>query len=197
MKALFKSVFAVVAWAFCTAASVSAQTSEFQSFFLKVDGILGESEVPGYEDHIDVVSFKLGVEQKGVSDFGGGAGAGKSTFHPVRVFKYVDKASPALFLACATGKHIKSVVLKARKPGDPPHEYLTIKLEDVLISGVNHESADQDGSNILLESVSLNFAKIEITYIPRNDDGSPGAPIKVAFDLKRNKVFVPVVPIPL
>jgi type VI protein secretion system component Hcp len=46
-----------------------------------------------------------------------------------------------------------------------------------------------------LESVSLNFAKIEITYTPQNPDNSAGTPIKVAFDLKKNKVFVPAVPL--
>jgi type VI secretion system secreted protein Hcp len=192
MNALFKIVFAVAAWMFCGTASVSAQTSEVPTLFLKIDGIPGESIQPGYVDHIDVVSFKLGVEQKGVSDFGGGAGAGKSAFLPLRIFKYVDKASPLLFLACATGKHIKTVEFRARKAGEGQPEYLKIKLEDVLISSVNHESADQDGSNILLESLSLNFAKIEITYTPISD-GVPGTPIKAGFDLKKNKIFVPVV----
>jgi type VI secretion system secreted protein Hcp len=195
MKTLFKTVFAVAAWVFCASASVSAQSIEGSTFFLKVDGIPGEASETGYADHIDVVSFKLGVEQRGVSDFGGGAGAGKSSFLPLRIFKYVDKASPLLFLACATGKHIKTVELKARKSGSAPLEYLKIKLEDVLISSVNHESADQDGGNILLESVSLNFAKIEISYTPVDSNGTPGTPIKVGFDLKKNKLFVPVVPL--
>jgi type VI secretion system secreted protein Hcp len=193
MKTLFKTVFAVAAWVFCASASVSAQSLEVPMFFLKVDGIPGESIQPGYTDHIEVVSFKLGVEQRGVSDFGGGAGAGKSSFLPLRIFKYVDKASPLLFLACATGKHIKTVEFKARKTGSAPIEYLKIKMEDVLISSVNHESADQDGGNILLESVSLNFAKIEITYTPVDSNGTPGTPIKVGFDLKKNKLFVPAV----
>ena len=102
MKSLFTSIFAVAAWVFCTTALVSAQSIEVPTFFLKVDGIPGESQEPGFLDQIEVVSFKMGVQQKGVSDFGGGAGVGKSEFLPLRIFKYVDKASPALFLKCAT-----------------------------------------------------------------------------------------------
>src|SRR5262245_29081293 len=84
-------------------------------FFLNVQGIAGESQQPEHQGEIDVFAFKLGVTQRGISDFGGGAGAGKSQFQPVIIYKNVDAASPALFLACATGKSIPKVQLKGKK----------------------------------------------------------------------------------
>jgi hypothetical protein len=46
----------------------------------------------------------------------------------------LDKASPALFLACANGKHLSSAVLTVRKAGKGQQEYLVLKLTDVMVS---------------------------------------------------------------
>lgn len=183
MKTSSRSVFAPLALISTVTAPLAAETV----YFLKIDGIPGEVQDVRFADHIQVVSFKLGVEQRGISDFGGGGGAGKSVFHPLKIFKFVDKASPQLFLNCATGKLIPNVTLKAAKDGQNAFLFLEVKLSDVLISGFNHESADSDGSNVLLESASLHYGRIQLTYTPQLPDGSAGTPISVSFDVKKDK----------
>ncbi len=165
-----------------------AHAQNGSQFFVKVQGVAGESAQSGHENEIDVFSFKLGVSQKGITDFGGGAGAGKAMFLPVLIHKNVDISSPQLFLACTTGKHIPKVELKAaRLLGETLTDYLVITLTDVIISSINHESADASGDTTVLESVSLNFTKIEISYRKQNAMGGLDEAVKTGFDLKANK----------
>jgi len=186
MKTLFYKLVFVGFIALLLAPRLSAQTESSQ-FFLKIDGIDGESKDTNHQDWIDVVSFKLGVSQHGVTDFGGGAGAGKSTFLPLGIFKNVDKATPALFLACATGKHIPTVKLVASRPSNNG-DYLTITLTDVLVSSLNSQSAeDSGGVDSVLESLSLNFAQIQVSYKPENPDHVLGSAVTGGFNVKLNK----------
>src|SRR5437868_463365 len=81
------------------------------SFFLKVDGIDGDAQDSDHNGEIALVSFHAGVSQRALQTYAGsGASATKSDFSPIKVFKFVDKASAKLFLACATGQVIKNVV---------------------------------------------------------------------------------------
>ena len=49
-------------------------------YFLKIDGIKGESLDDKHKDEIDVLSFSWGVSQTGTLAYGGGGGEGKATF---------------------------------------------------------------------------------------------------------------------
>ena len=89
-------------------------------------------------------------------------------------------------LACATGQHLKKAVLYVRKAGGGQVEYLKVTLTDVLVSSYNVGSQEPKGPGEV-ESVTLNFAKIQQTYVPVNPDGSAGAPSTVGYDVKANK----------
>ncbi|MGH3042713.1 MAG: Hcp family type VI secretion system effector, partial [Gaiellaceae bacterium] len=77
-------------------------------YFLKVDGIPGESADSKHKGEIDVLAFSWGVSQSGSPVPGGGGGAGKADFEDLLVVARTSKASPLLWEACASGKHIKS-----------------------------------------------------------------------------------------
>ena len=81
----------------------------------------------------------------------------------------LSKASPQLLLACAAGKHIKSAVLTGRKAGKQQTEFLTFSLSDVLVSGYQTGGATAEAP---LDSISLNFSKIEMTYREQTAKGS-------------------------
>src|SRR5277367_3430780 len=107
-------------------------------YFLKLDGIEGESQDSKHKNEIQLESFTLGVEQQGTANVGGGMGAGKSKFHDFFVVKKTDKATPKLFLACANGEHIKSAILVCRKAGKDQQEYSKWTFSDVLVSSFTH-----------------------------------------------------------
>jgi type VI secretion system secreted protein Hcp len=103
-------------------------------YFLKIDGIPGESGDDKHKAEIELESFSWGESQSGTAGHGGGAGAGKVVAQDLSIVKKVDKASPVLMIGCATGTHYKSAILTARKAGGGQLDYLKITLEDVLIS---------------------------------------------------------------
>lgn len=151
--------------------------------FLKLDGIKGESSDAKHKAEIDVVSWQWGVSQTGTMAHGGGGGAGKASFNDLTITHTLDAASPILALHCATGQHIKSGTLVNRKAGKDQQEYLIIKLSDILISNVS----DSAGGDIPHESVSLNYAKIEVEYKAQKPDGTLDAGIKWGYNVKENK----------
>jgi type VI secretion system secreted protein Hcp len=156
-------------------------------YFLKIDGIPGESTDAKHKDEIEVLSWSWGETQETASSPGGGGGAaGKVAMTDLHVSANISKASPQLLLACASGKHIKSAVLAGRKGGKAQAEFLTFSLSDVLVSGYQTGGATAEAP---LDSISLNFSKIEVTYVQQTAKGGPGTPIRVGWDRKTNKSF--------
>jgi type VI secretion system secreted protein Hcp len=155
-------------------------------FFLKLDGVEGESGDSKHKGEIDLESWSWGEQQAGVSGSGGGGGAGKVSMHPFRFVSKVSKASPKLALDCASGTHIKKAVLTCRKAGKDQQEYLTITLSDCLVTAYQ-TGGPQGGSVLPTDQVSLDYAKIEYQYKAQNADGTVGAPVKMGWDVKANK----------
>ena len=154
-------------------------------YFLKLDGIKGESADAKHKDEIDIESWSWGETQTGTHGTGGGAGAGKVSMQDFHFVMKLNKASPSLMQACASGQHIKLGTLTARKAGKDQQEFLTIKLTDVLVS--SFQTGGSEGSDVPFDQVSLNFAKIEVEYRAQKPDGSLGPGGKFGFDLKSNK----------
>ena len=111
--------------------------------FLKLGDIKGESTDAKHAGEIDVLSWSWGISQTGTAAPGGGGGAGKVSFNDLTFTHNVDKASPMLMKACATGQHVKEATLVARKAGKGQQEYLVIKMTDVLVTGVQPSSAHE------------------------------------------------------
>ena len=157
-------------------------------YFLKLEGIEGESADSKHKGSIDIHSFSWGATNSGTGAFGGGSGAGKVSMQDFHFTMLMNKATPKLMLMCATGEHIKKAVLTCRKAGKEQQEYLVIKFFDCLVSGYN-SSASEGGSVIPEESVSLNFSKVEFEYKPQKADGTLDGPIGSKYDLKLNKSY--------
>ncbi len=154
-------------------------------YFLKLDGISGESRDSKHKGEIEVLSFSFGESNSGSSGYGGGGGAaGKVQMSDFTFVARMSKASPQLFLHCAQGKHIKQAFLTARKAGGSQQEYLKIKLNDVLVSSYALDGGEDETEPH--DSFSLEFAKISYDYAPQKADGSLDAPVHGGWDLKKN-----------
>lgn len=153
--------------------------------FAKIGDIKGESLDDKHKDEIEVLSFSWGVTNAQViSAGGGGAGAGKATFQDLTFVHTLDKASPSLLKACASGTHIKDAIITHRKAGKGQQEYLIVKLNDVFITGVTHGGSS---GQPISENVTLAFAKVDLQYKPQKPDGSLDAGVQFKFDIKSNK----------
>ena len=151
--------------------------------FAKLGDIKGESLDDKHKDEIEVLSWSWGVTNAAPASTGTGAGAGKPKFQDFSFTHKIDKASPVLMQACATGVHLKEATITHRKAGKGQQEFLIIKMNDVIVTSVT----DGDSENSRVETVSLAFAKVDLEYKPQKRDGSLDAGIHFKYDIKGNK----------
>ena len=154
-------------------------------YFIKFDGIKGESADDKHKDEIDIQSWSWGESNVGAAEHGGGAGAGKVSMQDFHFGMDLNKASVSLMKACATGQHIKEATFTGRKAGKGQQEFLTFKFRDVLISSYQTGTAE----DLPFDQVSFNFVKIEVEYKPQKPDGSLGAAVQFRYDLKTHKAY--------
>lgn len=150
-------------------------------YFLKIDGINGDSRDNKHQDEIDVLSWSWGEAQTGTRAFGGGGGAGKVAVQDFQFTAGVGRQSPLLLRACARGDAIKQAVLTAWQSAGKQQEanYLTFTFSDVLISSYQTGAS---GDATPVDAVSLNFGRIDMEIKPTS-----GGSIKAGWDLKQNK----------
>jgi len=155
-------------------------------FYLKIDGVDGESHDGKHKGEIDLESWSWGCTQSGTSAGGGGGGAGKVSMQDFHFVMKVNKATPKLIEACASGKVFGSATLTCRKAGGQQDSFLIYKFSDVLIS--SYQTGGSGGSGIIpTEQISFNYAKMEVEYKEQKADGTMGGAIKAGWDLKKNE----------
>jgi len=154
-------------------------------FFLKIDGIEGDSQDDKHKNEIHISSISMGATNAGSGGKNQGSGTGKAQVHDIHITKEVDKSTPNIFVNCVSGKHHKTATITARSAGEKPHEYLKITLEEVFISGYQLHASGGKGHP--KESFSLNFATVEQEHKIQKADGTAGAANKKKFDVKQHK----------
>jgi len=152
--------------------------------FIKIDSIEGESPDSKHGKEIQVLSFHFGADQPASSGVGGGAGVGKVQIHDLTFTHYVDKASPKLFVACATGAHIAKAVLSARKAGGDQQDYIIITLTDVVVASVQAAGSVE---GLPSETIGLNFTQINFEYKEQNEKGALTGTVAGGFNVKTMK----------
>jgi type VI secretion system secreted protein Hcp len=154
-------------------------------YLLEIDGVQGESKDSKHPNAIDVESFSWGGDNPGSAAGGGGAGAGKVRFADVHFSARVNKASPELFVACASGKHFKKARLIVRKQGDQQQEYYIVDFEDVLVSQYRGATGSLTDS-LPVDQFAFNFAKVKFQYQVQGNTGALDPPITTGWDLRQN-----------
>ncbi|WP_420101020.1 Hcp family type VI secretion system effector [Bosea sp. (in: a-proteobacteria)] len=159
-------------------------------FFLKIEGIDGESDDASNKNELQLISWSWGATNSGSSGLGTGAGSGKVNMQDFHFVVQMSKASPVLMQSCATGKHIGEAKLTCRKPtGDGGQKaYLKVTFNDLVIS--SYQTGASDGSNVLpVEQISFNYTKIKMEYDQQDAKGNVGKTVTAKYDTKANKVW--------
>lgn len=156
--------------------------------FLKLEGIEGEAQDATHKKEIDVLAWSWGASQSGTTHMGQGGGGGKVNVQDLSFTHYIDSASHMLLQRCFDGKHIDKGTLVVRKAGGTPLEYVTIVMEDIMVTSVS--TGGSGGEDRLTENVVLNFSKVDFTYKPQKEDGSADADKKAGWDIAENKSTV-------
>ncbi|HJQ55428.1 MAG TPA: type VI secretion system tube protein Hcp [Vineibacter sp.] len=158
--------------------------------YLKVEGCDGDVSDDKYKQHISVQSLSLGSSNPSSVNVGvqtgSAGGGGKVIMQDVHFTKFMDKSSNTLQQKHWIGEHFKSMEFKyVISRGDSSDEFYNVKLTDVLVTSFQHSGSG--GSDLPMESLSLNFAKIECSYKARKAEGGFENALKIGYDLKTAK----------
>lgn len=140
--------------------------------FIKIGSVPGESPdeiYAGSDGWIQVEDWSWGMSQEAAGHVGTGIGAAKAHVSDIDVRHRVDAASAELMKHCCKGTHHPEAELIVRKAGGAPLDFLKIKMGHVLIAGVNTAGA---GANELMETVSLHFQEVKVTYTAQDASGA-------------------------
>jgi type VI secretion system secreted protein Hcp len=156
-------------------------------YFLKIDGVDGESVDAQFPKWIEIDSWGWGATNNSVGASTGG-GTGKVAMQDLRITAAINAASATLAQYCANGKHIAWVELDCRKAGDTPQVFLKIKLTDVVVSSYQ-TGGTAHGELTPIDQIDLNFAKIEYSYGAQDSTTGKVNSLdkKMGYDLRTNK----------
>ena len=167
-------------------------------YFLKIDGVKGESQDDKHKDEIQIMSFSWGASNNSSMQNASGGGVGRADVRDLAVKKYLDLSSPLLAQSCISGKHFASVLLTGRRQGETPLEHVIIKLTNAIIStyeiggGLDDISSDdykgQDPAPFgETEFVKFNFEEYSFKYVQQTDKGSAGSNVMQGWNVRSNK----------
>lgn len=154
--------------------------------YLKIEGIDGESKRADHEGEIDCFGVEFKATQMSSSSVGSGRTRGRATLSDFTFHKWFDASSPYLALACAKGKSFTEIVFTVRKDsGDAHLDYLIITLTNCILSSyaMSQNSPEEASSEMIGESISISYEKLNIKYTVQADDHSKGDEHEIEYDL--------------
>jgi type VI secretion system secreted protein Hcp len=160
------------------------------NFFLKLDGITGESTDSAHTGQIQVLSWSHSFNQP-TSPTRSSAGSGtveQANHADFSITKYIDSATDDLLKACWTGKQIATGVFTGYRADGTGNgvNYLEIDFTNVVVSNYSISGGTGD---MPVETVTLSYSKVTYTYIPQKQaDGTGGAAQPVTHDLAAQSV---------
>ena len=155
------------------------------AIYLKYEGIDGEATHENHKKWIDVSSLQFGIG-RGISTPSGSTAnreASEPSVSEVTISKMLDGSSSKLFTESATGAAGNKVEIHLVNTGSPGNTYVEYTLTNSLISGYSVSS----GGDRPMESISINFTKIEYKHIPFDATNKAGTPVTVSYDLSTTK----------
>jgi type VI secretion system secreted protein Hcp len=169
----------------CVLAAALAATGAAQAaamdYYLKVEGIEGESAQQEHRNWIDIASFSWGVKNSGSNAGSGGGRVGKLEFSDFSWSQRVDMSIPPMFEHLTQGLVIDKVTLDVVRPGSArARPFFQMIFEEVQLSGLSVEGSGEEPEAAL----AFGYTKIELIYTPQDPKGGFGREVKGGWDLK-------------
>ena len=155
------------------------------AIFMKFGDKKGDVDTTQYKEWIVCHSFQFGSGRGIASATASGANrqGSHASVSEITVSKALDPASLHLWRDSLDGKLNTKVEFAFTRADEDNSEYLHVTTWDTGVSGFSISSGGDRPS----ESVSLNFAKIEIKDIKVAEDGVASTPFTVVYDLAKQK----------
>jgi type VI secretion system secreted protein Hcp len=151
------------------------------AIYMKVPGADGSVTASGYEKWIELDSMQFGVGRMVTMDTGNLANraSGLPSFSEITVSKATDDSTYGLLNDAILGKEGKTIELAVVEPGDKPTEYVKYELSDAIISSYSMSAAGDRPH----ESVSISYAKVEVSFTTHDKANKGGGVPRVGYDL--------------
>ena len=157
--------------------------------FILVEGLKGQSTNPDYDRaYSDILSFNLGVSQRGIQSMEDNPYETRPDFDEVTVKKFVDTATTGLFSYCTSGRKIKEVYIRADEQKQVGTMIMAATLRNVTVSRINYLGNPGDPNFVRpVEEISFKFGKIELQYNFWDKKGIQT--FKQGWDLDKNEAW--------
>jgi len=157
--------------------------------FIKIDGIPGESSDAKHKGEIEILNYGFGASQpqSGTASSAGSLGSARVNVQNFTFTHHLDIASTKLFEYCCNATHAATAVITLCRAGGDKQKYMEYKLSDVLVSSVGRGGDAKGNEDVPVESVTLAFGKVEMTYTKIGIDGKPAGNASAGWDLKANQ----------
>jgi type VI secretion system secreted protein Hcp len=142
-------------------------------YFLKIEGIEGESKDHKHKGEIELLSWS----------YWHGGGAGAAVYFGISFTAAISKATPKLSQACSNGTHFPKAVLTVRKAGGRQEEYLKWILTNVFVH-VHQTAGTKISKQAAIEQASLQCERMEQEYREQKHDGTLAGAFKAGWDAK-------------
>ncbi|RNW24086.1 Hcp family type VI secretion system effector [Citrobacter werkmanii] len=156
------------------------------AIFLKLDDIKGESQVDGFKDQIEIMSYSHNVAMQVTNDVSNTERtSGRAHVGEMSLTKFVDLSTPKLNEYCCSGKMIKEAVLTLCRNDDGKMLPLIVyTLDNVVIS---HLSVSGGSGGKPVETMSLNFTKIKWEITAQKLGGQKEGNVSSVWDMAMNQ----------
>lgn len=141
-------------------------------WYLKIDGVKGESTAIGQKEALNIDAWQFGV-QGATPVAGRGAKAAAPCMSGMSFVRLADSATPQLLAGAAMGQPFGKAVLVGRKSGEKQQDFLIVEMKNVLVSSISHSGHSES----LTEALELRFQQANVSYMPQDEKGGLGKAI--------------------
>ena len=153
-------------------------------YFLKLDGIQGESQDEKFKNQIQVLSWSWGASNVSSVAGTGGSGAGKADLSDFSMMLNFDKSTPKFFKSICLGSHIPSGEFSAVKAGTEGKPYLKVDFKEIFVTSLQMSASGE----VPAVSLSFSYNEIKIDYSAQDEKGNVASTGPVTFNTKTNKL---------
>lgn len=153
-------------------------------YFLKLNGIQGESQDTNPKDEIQIMTWSWGASNTSSVAGTGGSGAGKVDLSDFNVTTFFDKSTPKLFKTIAVGTHIQNGTMNAIKSGANNKPYLKVDFTEMFVTGLQMSAS----SEIPSVNISFTYNTIKVDYSVQDENGNVKSTGPIQYSTKENKL---------
>lgn len=153
--------------------------------FANFGDIKGECTDKNHKEWVAILNFSHEVKQPPsiTQKTAGGRSAEEVQHGEFVISKLTDAATPKLYEAACKGTHLPEVVIELVRAGGDPVTYYSVKMKEVLVSGIVHDGDPKGEAQFPAEKVKLTYGSIEWTYTKQKPDGSAGGNVAAKWSL--------------